>query len=342
MRRFSKTLNKIITSSGSNLHNISQASGVSNAYLAKLVKGNINRPGKAKITSILLSLNFTITDINQVLSDYDYQPLHLDDIQDILKNNRARKISGGNLPHYDHIYLDLLLSSMERIGGVKILTKERPSGVFMPNELHLAKEYPNEKNNTASVFRQSLTRDLLKERKQLFLSNINAGFRVDTYMCVSCFNDYLHNHLKRSIQKKNPQTTHLITQYFANALSLTLKLPQLHRMYLIKRCPYFLFMMMNAEGKTPKVLYPGRKIHIFDNEHDKRNLEGFTTDSPHLINHFKQEIAECQRAVLPDLKKDYPDSIRDYFIQIFSKYGLEMNFRDELSSLMERNEIFFH
>ena len=342
MRRFSKALNKIIEDSGSNLHNISQASGVSNAYLAKLVKGNINRPGKAKIASILLALNFTITVINQILSDYDYQPLHQEDIQDILKNNRARKITGGNLPHYDHIYLDLLLSCMEHIGGVKILTKERPSGVFMPNELYLTKEYPYEENNTASFFRQALTRELLKERKQLFLANIDAGFRVDTYMCISCFDEYLHNHLKRSIQKKNPQTTHLITQYFANALSLTLKRPDLHRMYLIKRCPYFLFMMMDAEGENPKVLYPGRKIHTFNNEHDKRNLEGFTTDSPHLINHFKQEISGCQGAILPDINENYPESMRDHFIKAFSKYGLETNFRNELSLLMERNEIFFH
>ena len=69
MRQFPSTLQNIIKESGLNLNNISQASGVSNAYLAKLSRNEINRPGKDKITSILLSLNHTISEINRVLTE---------------------------------------------------------------------------------------------------------------------------------------------------------------------------------------------------------------------------------------------------------------------------------
>ena len=53
MRKFSESLSSIIASSGLNLNQISTVSGISNAHLTKLVKGNINKPGKDKIASIL-------------------------------------------------------------------------------------------------------------------------------------------------------------------------------------------------------------------------------------------------------------------------------------------------
>ena len=45
MRKFSDTLSTIVESSGLNLNQISKVSGISNAYLTKLIRGNINKPG---------------------------------------------------------------------------------------------------------------------------------------------------------------------------------------------------------------------------------------------------------------------------------------------------------
>lgn len=75
MRSFPDTLVKIIKKSDLNINQISMISGISNTYLTKLLRHRINHPGKDKITSVLLALNFTITAINDVLADYDYQPL---------------------------------------------------------------------------------------------------------------------------------------------------------------------------------------------------------------------------------------------------------------------------
>jgi transcriptional regulator with XRE-family HTH domain len=61
MRKYTETLPGIIESSGLNLNQISKVSGISNAYLTKLVKGHINKPGKDKIASILLALNHSVT-----------------------------------------------------------------------------------------------------------------------------------------------------------------------------------------------------------------------------------------------------------------------------------------
>ena len=140
MRQFQNNLKRIIQHSGLKLNIISKTSGVSHTYLTKLIQGYINRPGKDKIASTLLALNFPIEKINAVLADYDYRALNRLDIPGILKNNQKRKIEGNTLGLYDHIHIQLLLAAMERLGGTKILVKNAPSVLFMPEALYLSKD----------------------------------------------------------------------------------------------------------------------------------------------------------------------------------------------------------
>lgn len=57
MRKFTEILSSIIESIGLSLNQTSKVSGISNAYLTQLAKGNINKSGKDKIASILLALS---------------------------------------------------------------------------------------------------------------------------------------------------------------------------------------------------------------------------------------------------------------------------------------------
>ena len=186
MRKFAETLSTIIESSGLNLNQISKVSGISNAYLTKLIKGHINKPGKDKIASILLALNHSLTDINTILADYDYMPLNRHDIPEILNNNRRRKFEGRILPQFDNIYFELLMAALENIGGTKILVKHRPSGIFLPSDLYMMKEFPAESDREADRFFRTFTREVVAERKSLFLENCERGYRYETYMCREC------------------------------------------------------------------------------------------------------------------------------------------------------------
>ena len=341
MRRFSGKIIEIIEQSGQNLNNISKASGISNAYLAKLVQGRINRPGKDKVASIMLSLNYTISEINAVLVRYDYQSLHAEDIPAIVANNRRRKIEGGNLPQYDHIYFDLLLVALERIGGTRLLVKNRPSGIFMPRELYLMKEYPYESDGAAARFRYQLTEALLKERLEIFRTNCAAGHRLETYICRSCLEDYLAGHIGPGARRQAPARADLVIQYMANALSLALKRPDLHIVRIMERCPYFHFLMQDADSEHPKVSYPGRKMHVFNNEYDRRMLEGFTTDRPHIVRHFKHEIDMCRGAVDASLGDNYPSGLHDHVMGSFKIHGMADQLRSALDKLMQTPELIF-
>jgi len=342
MRKFAPQLIDFIERSGFNLNSISKASGLSNVYLGKLVQGGINRPGKDKVTSIMLALNATISEINAMLAAYDYQPLHEDDIPAILANNRRRTIEGGNLPQYDHIYFDLLLVALERIGGSKIIVKNRPSGLFMPPELYLMKEYPYEVDNQSARFRYQLTAALLNERRKFFIANCDAGNQIDTYICKSCLDDYLARHLRSAARQKEPRRTELVVHYFANALSLALKRPDIHHMYMMERCPYFHFLMQDTDGAHPKVSYPGRKMHVFNNQYDKRMLEGFTTDLPAIVGLFKKEIEMCKGAVDETISGDYPQSLYDYLIERFSDFDMAAELENSLAALMQAPHLLFY
>ena len=342
MRQFPRTLHKIIGKSGLNLNQISQACGISNPYLAKLVKGRINRPGKDKIASIMLALNYSISEIDRVLKEYDYQPMHVDDIPGILQNNRARRIDGGSLPQYDHIYFDLLVLVLEQIGGTRILVKDRPSGVFMPHALYLEKEYPYEKNDNAANFRFELTKAILRERSANFLENCHKGYRSETFICKSCLSEYLEQQLGGEEEALFPGRKILISQYFANALSLVEKRSSEHQMYLMDRCPYFHFLMQDADGKVPKISYPGRKIHNYDNQFDSRMLQGFTTDLPQLVAHFRQEIEMCRGAIPDEMKSPGENSFKRIIFEMFHRFGMDGQLQAQLDKLMESDELIFY
>ena len=64
MRIFDNSIRTIIEESGLKLNTISKTSGISHTYLTKLINGSINRPGKDKMASIMLALNYCIDEIN--------------------------------------------------------------------------------------------------------------------------------------------------------------------------------------------------------------------------------------------------------------------------------------
>lgn len=341
MRRFPGKIIDVVEESGLNLNQISKASGVSNAYLAKLIHGEINRPGKDKVASIMLALNHTMSEINELLADYDYQPLHADDIPAILENNRRRKIEGGNLPQYDQIYFDLLLVALEQIGGTRILVKDRPSGLFMPRELYLINEYPHERDDEAARFRRRLTAALLAQRLRCFQEHLAAGYRMETYMCRRCLAEYLDGAIGPAARAADPKQAELATKYMANAISIARKRPEQYLLRIMHRCPYFHFLVQDAEGDQPKVSYPGRKRHYYDSPHDQRMLEGFTTDLPLVVGHFLNEVEMCRAAVAESLVAGYPESMEEYFYGLFAERGMGAEFRLAVEELMGREETAF-
>jgi transcriptional regulator with XRE-family HTH domain len=323
MRIFENIIRGVIEKSGLKLNTISKTAGISHTYLTKLVSGNINRPGKDKIASIMLSLNYSIDEINMVLAGYDYQALDEPDIPEILENNRKRKIKGNTLSLYDGIHVKLLLSPMERMGGTKILVKKAPSVLFMPEELYLGHK-PDTCNDDApdKNFYHAFNRALFKERKAIFQEGCDAGTRFETYICRNCLEDYV----KQVMAVNQGNQSELVLRFFANAAAAIRANPDQHRTWIIERCPWFDYMIQGADRDAPKVFFFGKKCHDYHAENEQSNLQGFTSDSPAMIELFRKETQLCRRAIDPQLEKNYPQSLIRYFRQLFTPYRCEEKF----------------
>ncbi len=338
MRNFPDTLTKIIEKSDLNVNRISQISGISNTYLTKLLKGRINRPGKDKIASFLLALNYQITDINLILAQYDYMPLNHHDIPEILNNNRKRRFEGRIVPHFDYIYYELALAALESIGGTKIIVKNRPSGIFLPMELYMMKEFPTEPDDEAARFFMTFTHDVVTERKALFMENCTNGFRYETYMCKDCLEESLEKNLGPAAVKASPVRVELFTKYMANAVSAALKFPEQHLHRVIKRCAGFEFQIQDAQGKNPKVSFTSERKHTYDNTWEQLNMEGFLSNAPGITDLFFNEIEKCRKAVPDTTKINTPQGFHLYIRSLFDTHNLGRQFDRVLTGLMDFQE----
>ena len=338
MRQFSNRLAEIIESSGQNLNTISRTSGVSHTYLTKLVQGQINRPGKDKIASILFTLNFKITAINRILAQYDYMPLSQKDIPGILVNNYRRKIDGSTLPLYEKLYVRLLLSSMEAMGGTKILARSTPSVLFMPDALYHADDSYMEKNSQACNFYRDFSHTLLSERKANFRKNCREGHRFETYLCKRCLEAYFERNLDEPGETANEAKATLIVRYFANAISTICRNPDQHLTMIVERCPYFIFQIQGANSKRPKVFYLGKREHNYKRREDLLNLQGFISSGPAVVELFTRETELCRQNADQVLTARYPQNLITYFKGLFKRKGRESEFEAATEKLIQAKE----
>lgn len=323
MRIFKNIIRQIIKRSGLKLNTISKTSGISHTYLTKLVKDNINRPGKDKIASIMLALNHSIDEINTVLAGYDYQALDDPDIPEILENNRKRKIQGNTLSLYDDIHVKLLLSPMERMGGTKILVKKAPSVLFMPDEFYLGdKPGANPNDPPDKNFHRAFTRALFRERKAIFQQSCDAGARFETFICRHCLEDYV----KTAMAAGKGRQRELVLRFFANAAAAIRSRPGQHRTWIMARCPWFDYMIQGNDRDDPKVFFFGKKSHDYGITNAQISLQGFSSDSLAMIELFRKETDLCRSAIDPLLKENYPDGLIRYFKKLFNPYGCDRKF----------------
>jgi transcriptional regulator with XRE-family HTH domain len=318
MRLFDNHIRAIIEASKLKLNTISKTSGISHTYLTKLVNDHINRPGKDKIASIMLALNYSIDDINAALAGYDYQALDEPDIPEILKNNRKRKIRGNTLALYDDIHVKLLLSPMERQGGKKILVKKAPSVMFMPDELYMGAKPDAADNDPPGMrFYHAFTTALFKERKAIFQKHCEEGAQFETFICRRCLEDYI----KKNMDVDQGGQPLLALRYFANAAAAIRKTPDQHRTWIMERCPWFDFMIQGDDQEAPKVFFFGKKRHDYGAAIEQSHLQGFTSDSMSMIDLFRKEAQHCRNAVDPFLEENYPDALIRYFRELFEPFG---------------------
>jgi len=334
MRSYPDTILNIIADSELNLNNISKLSGVSNTYLTKLIKGQINHPGKDKIASILLAMNYSIGEINEILAQYDYQGLNKHDIPAIMVNNQRRKVAGRMLPIYERLHFELVLAVFELYGGTKIVIKGRPSASYQPYRLYMLKEFQLELGDRVAQFHYDLTAAIVVERLGLFRKNCRKGDKTINYVCGHCLGDELDRNLSQ-YAPKDESTVMLFAEYYANAIASAIKFPKQHMIHIMDRCPSFDILLQDADGPKPIVNFTGNGPHMSVNPYDQHNLRGFFTSSHSVVNLINIEVEMCKASVNPEDPRNTPEGLREYVAHKFEQWGVRRVFEQAMGELMD-------
>jgi hypothetical protein len=234
--------------------------------------------------------------------------------------------------------MELILSPMEREGGTKVLVKDRPSALFMPEALYLQDEYPFdlEQDDSALRFMHQLTLALLRERKAVFQESCRRGNRFETFICRRCLSDYLERVLVPARNASEEVQRARIAAYFGNALAAVRARPEQHRTWIVERCGHLHYQLQDADGSHPRVFHIGKKPHAYDNPHDNLTIQGFASDAPSTIKVFQRETELHRQAAIPGLGSAQPDTLIDHVAGLFRRAGLEqalLNRLDQAASL---------
>ena len=204
------------------------------------------------------------------------------------------------------------------------------------------KEFPTESDREADQFFRTFTREVVSERKALFLENCERGHRYETYMCRECLRDSLKRNIGPDAQRSDFHKVNLYAQFYANAVSATLKAPGQHFHRIVNRCPYFQFQIQDADGDTPKVSYTAMRRHNYENASGQFTVSSFLSDDTNILALFKNEVSYCQSALDRSRGCDTPEGFHAFIREHFDVFGVAAPFDAALSALMASPGFHFH
>ena len=157
----------------------------------------------------------------------------------------------------------------------------------------MMKEFPTESDSEADKFFRTFTRDVVAERKALFLENCNRGHRYETYMCRGVWRKAWKEISGPKPRHVDPRKVDLYAKFYANAVAAPLK----HRINIFIgssiAAPIF-----NSRFRMPTAILrksatrPCAAMTMIK-ACDQFTLESFLSDDNAIVALFKNEVAQC-------------------------------------------------
>jgi transcriptional regulator with XRE-family HTH domain len=167
---------------------IAAISGLSNAYIRVLEKGDTASVGREKLISFGLALNLSLTEIDELLQVFDRSKLSKDDIPIFFETSKQIKISSALHPLRDVYVIELMYLRAEQIPGHQITVNDRPSTAFRP-EGH--RTYSDKSLVKAHPIYSELIEQIGRERKRNLLYQLTRN-AVEHYI----FRDSLEGYVR--------------------------------------------------------------------------------------------------------------------------------------------------
>jgi len=270
---------------------VAALSGLSNPYIQHLENGQINNVNRKKIIALAIALGLDLDEIDEMLTIFDRAKLQEADIPFFIDPGMKRKITSAMLPLHGGFTYELILSIGEKIIGKSIIVNDRPTANLQPEGFRtfLDRDFIN-----SHPLHFQLLESIGQDRYNNFIETLNK-YSVDHYICQPCLEEYMHDCRDKEEKEWRRKHLSLLIKILSNFKSFNL--------YLMDYCPKFNFTLKipaTEDVKNEQLFFQGRSIHSKSIERDHR-LFGFATESPAVVQNFKEALLGIKKSVINDL-----------------------------------------
>ena len=341
------TLLQLIEKSGLNRNQVSKISGISNTYLAKLERFEMDGARieirRKTLINIAVSLNLSLAEINSLLKEYNHEEVSASDTPYFLAASEIQTVT-GILPLFSSLALEWFLIGMEK----QLSVTEGASLEYVldqPSHALKSSEHAGFVNDLDLSVKRALPvhNDLVEStcihRRKLITEALEKGNTINTYICASCLERYMKRWEKYSGTDIENKYKIFLREHLQTLMEYLENYPQRYNVRLLKKCPRIRYEMLytplrNGHGgfekKINEVLFLGRESEC---NNDRRilgwsddngfgqgfgDLIGFATDLQSLLDFFhKQHLGLKEHFV--DNRFDAPLKVTAHIKELMAK-----------------------
>jgi hypothetical protein len=314
-------LDELIREKGTNIPLLSKTSGCPYSHIDHILKNKIKTVKRDKLLQLAMGLNLTYKEMNDLLINYDYQMLKIEDCNTLIDFALNMNITGSRAL-YEDVNVNLLLIATENLSiDVISINYDVPSSTFSPHGFY---SYLLKKMNISDPVYSELMEKFILKRKEILNRNLEK-YNYHHVFCKKTLEAFIRGDDIQNEGKTNEKNEEL--EYRIKHLNIYLeyavKYPKTYKFSLIEEIPTFPFDLFIADQDIDnnKLFDWGHIIPVYYKHFDLSNIRlmGYVTNDKELFRSSFNEYKRLLNSKINDL--DSVDKLKDYFDSI-SKRGL--------------------
>jgi len=269
---------------------VAAISGLSNAYIRVLERGETASVGREKLISFAVALNLDLDETDELLAVFDRTKLTADDIPSFIETSKQMKISSALLPLRDAFLIELLFLAIEQVPGNQIIVNDRPTSCLRPEGF---RSYSCRKMAKVHPIHSALIEAIGRERKRNLVSKL-THYPVYNYICRDNLEEYIRD-------CEDPEELGWRIKHVEVMLWHIRHYDDFH-VLLTSTIPSFLFSLKlppDSKNGSPKLAFIGKQIDFFMGKGSGR-LAGFATDNQVVIENFRADVEFLKENVIQE------------------------------------------
>ncbi len=278
-----ETLEKWIEQTGITRSQIAGIAGVSPAYLNLLTNYRLKTINRKNLIGISVGLYLSMTETNELLSQYKQMPVEDDDIPHFIESGRKRIITNKLQPLYSDLNQLLLLLSLESAPGKLIVVSDSLSVLLKCSE-DIALDY--EQRTPMSPLERRIYLRIIAERVLDRDKNLSKGHDIEFLISHANLQKYIEGWQTSGTTEDGLS---FVTVHFQNLLT-HLDRYKNYSVHVTHDTHPFRFELKFQEKQNGLLFF----ISGNDISNQVNYLEGYTSNDVYLVRQFQKEYEKLQ------------------------------------------------